>query len=251
MSDQPHSNETRCALAGRDAAPFERRHMLEAVLYALHSRRSIRGFLSDPVPESTVRELLSAAERAPSGSNIQPWRVHVLTGPVLKRLSDLLSDAFLSGRPERPEYAYYPTRWREPFLARRRETGWGLYRLASIARGDREGSRQQRARNYSFFGAPVGMVFSIDNDLEKGSWLDYGMFLQGLMTAARGYGLDTCPQAAIGNYPDIVHAELEIPDDRTIICGMALGWADIEEPTNALHTSRIPLETFVTFRHER
>jgi nitroreductase len=234
-------------LAGREAPPLDGRRMTEAVLYAIRSRRSVRGFLPDSVPEPVIRELLLAAGRAPSGSNIQPWRVHVLTGLVLKRLTDLLSEAFLGGRPEQAEYNYYPTLWREPYLGRRRETGWGLYRLANVARGDHEASRRQRARNYRFFDAPVGMVFAIDNDLEPGSWLDYGMFLQGLMIAARAHGLDTCPQQSIGNYPDIVRKELDIPAGQTIVCGMALGRADATEPTNRLHTSRIPLETFVTF----
>lgn len=247
MAAPLQTTRERKPLAGRQPPPLGSKEMAAAVLYAIRSRRSIRGFLPDPVPDTIIREILLAAGRAPSGSNIQPWQVHVLTGAALKRMSERLSEAFLGGQPEQPEYNYYPVNWREPYLARRRETGWGLYRLANIERGDREASRRQRARNYRFFGAPVGMVFTIDDDLQEGSWLDYGMFLGGLMTAARAYGLDTCSQAAIGNYPDIVHRELAIPDNQTIICGMALGWADAEEPTNALQTSRVPLESFVTF----
>jgi len=215
--------------------------------HAILSRRSTRGFLPDPVPLDTVRHILSVAARAPSGSNIQPWRVHVLAGEPLARLSGALVGAFLGGAPEQPEYHYYPTVWRSPYIERRRETGWGLYQLVGVARGDVEGSRRQRARNYRFFDAPVGMVFTIDRDLELGSWLDFGMFLQNIMVAARGRDLDTCPQQSIANYPAIVSHALGIPDTQMIVCGMALGHADPSEPANDLITRREPTEVFVTF----
>ena len=213
---------------------------------AIIGRRSIRAFLPDPVPLEVVQHLLSVAARAPSGSNIQPWRVHVLTGEPLAVLGRDLLAAFEAGEPEAPEYQYYPRTWRSPYIERRRATGWGLYELAGIAKGDREGAARQRGLNYTFFGAPVGLMFTIDADLEQGSWLDYGMFLQSLMVAARGHGLDTCPQAALNNYPAIVRRHLAIPDDQRLVCGMALGVADPAAPTNTLETTREPLDEFVT-----
>lgn len=217
---------------------------------AILSRRSVRGFLPTPVPADLVRHLLDVAARAPSGSNIRPWHAHVLSGPALRRLTVELMAAFLAGEPEAGEYHYYLRNWRSPYLERRREVGWNLYRLTGVERGDREAGQRQRARNYSFFGAPVGLVFTIDRDLELGSWLDFGMFLQNLMVAARGRGLDTCPQQSIANYPAIVSRQLGIPPEQMIVCGMALGHADPDEPANALVTRREPAEAFAVFHHD-
>ncbi len=224
--------------------------MRDAVSYAITSRRSIRGFLPTPIDSATLADLLAIAGRAPSGSNIQPWKVHVLTGPALERLRTALMDAFESGVPEVREYQYYPRTWRDPYLRRRRDVGWALYQLAGVARGDKAAGRHQMGRNFAFFGAPAAMVFTIDKDMEQGSWLDYGMFLQSVMVAARGYGLDTCPQAAIAGYPDLLRRELGIAESEAIVCGMALGVADPAEPTNALATERETVETFSTFHHD-
>jgi nitroreductase len=222
----------------------------EAVSYAITSRRSVRGFLPDPVAPEVIVSLLTIASRAPSGSNIQPWKVHVLTGAALARVAQAMSEAFASGEPETREYEYYPTTWRSPYLERRRAVGWELYRLAGVTKGDRSAGDRQRARNYAFFGAPVGFVFTIDRDMEQGSWLDYGMFLENIMVAARGFGLDTCPQAALANYPQVMRRELAIPDSEMIVCGMALGVADPAEPTNALVTPRETVESFTIFHSE-
>jgi nitroreductase len=218
-----------------------------AVDYAITSRRSIRGFLDAPVAPDIVRHLLEVASRAPSGSNIQPWKAHVVTGRALRRLTEALSAAHFDGAPESREYEYYPVNWRSPYLERRRKVGWQLYELTGVGRGDREAALRQRGKNYVFFGAPVGLLFTIDRDLEQGSWLDFGMFLQNIMTAARGHGLDTCPQAAIANYPDLVRRELGIPESEMVVCGMALGLADPAEPANALVSEREPVEAFTTF----
>ena len=215
---------------------------------AILSRRSTRGYLPRAVPPEVIDQLLRVAGRAPSGSNIQPWHVHVVTGKSLVGLTRDMVAAHEAGEAERPEYQYYPKHWRAPYVERRRATGWGLYELAGVARGDREGAARQRGLNYTFFGAPVGLVFAIDADMEQGSWLDYGMFLQSIMVAARGHGLDTCPQAAIGNFPEVVRRHLGIPMTQTLVCGMALGYADPDAPTNRLVTAREPLDTFVT-RH--
>ena len=221
-----------------------------AVTYAVTSRRSIRAFLDRTVPAGTVRDLLAIASRAPSGSNIQPWRVHVLQGAALRRVTDALRAAADRNEPENRDYTYYPKTWRSPYIERRRASGWGLYELAGVERGDREGAKLQSLKNFSFFGAPIGMIFSIDRDLEQGSWLDYGMFLQSLMIAARGFGLDTCPQAAISGYPDLLRRELSIPETQAIVCGIALGWADPAEPVNALDTERSSVDHFSSFHSE-
>lgn len=234
-------------ISGREPPPVPADVLREAVRYAVVSRRSIRCFLDAPVAPETIRSILEIAGRAPSGSNIQPWRVHVLTGGALQRVTAELLAAFLADVPEAREYEYYPRIWRSPYIERRRATGWGLYKLAGVGRGDVTGGKQQRSHNYRFFGAPVGLVFTIDNDLEQGSWLDYGMYLQSIMVAARGYGLDTCPQAAIANYPDILRRGLPIAGDQTIVCGMALGYADASAATNALHTEREPITSYVKF----
>jgi nitroreductase len=221
----------------------------EAVNWAIATRRSVRGFTPEPVSPSIVECMLKLASRAPSGSNIQPWKAHVITGPALERLKAALCAAHFSGESEAREYEYYPVNWRSPYLDRRRKIGWDLYALTGVTRGDHEASLRQRGRNYIFFGAPVGFVFTIDRDLGQGSWLDFGMFLQNLMIAARGHNLHTCPQAAIANYPDILRAELGIPRDEIVVCGMALGHEDPNEPANRLETEREPLPVFCTF-HE-
>lgn len=221
----------------------------EAVEGAISTRRSVRGFLPTPIGRGTIERILEVASRAPSGSNMQPWKVHVLLGQALERLRTELLGLHESGAPEAREYDYYPRQWRDPYLDRRRKLGWGLYALAGVAKGDREGAARQRGRNYVLFGAPVGMIFTIDRDLGQGSWLDFGMFLQNIMIAARGHGLDTCPQAALANYPEAVRRQLGIPDTELVLCGMALGIADPEEPTNRLAVEREPVRSFATF-HE-
>ncbi len=217
------------------------------VFEAMATRRSVRGFLPTPVPRETIAAILTAAARAPSGSNIQPWRVRVTMGAEKQRLSAALRAAHEAGRPAMREYHYYPRQWRDPYLARRRRLGWSLYGLLGIARGDVAASRAQHARNYDFFGAPVGLFFLMDRDLEQGSWLDCGMFIQNVMLATRGFGLHSCPQAAFCEYPDIVRRELGLPEDSILFCGMSLGHADPDEPANRLETERAPLADFVTF----
>lgn len=220
------------------------------VFEALATRRSTRGFRPDPVPRATVEAILRAASRAPSGSNIQPWHVRVTVGAEKARLSAALRAAHAAGATVEREYYYYPRVWREPYHARRRACGFGLYKLCGVARGDTVAANAQRARNYDFFGAPVGLMFSIDRDMETGSWIDFGMFLQSIMLAARGFGLDTCAQAAFCDHHDVVRAMLGIPDHRMLVCGMSLGIADPDEPANALVTDREPLENFCQFGPE-
>ena len=218
------------------------------VFTAARTRRSIRAYKSDPVPSETLREIVAIARYAPSGSNIQPWRVHVLTGATLKRVGGAIMRAFLTDEPgHHRDYNYYTDPIEEPYLARRRQCGWGLYGTLDIGRGDHEKSKAYRARNYDFFGAPAGLVFTIERKLERGSWLDYGMFLQTIMLAARAKGLHTCPEASIASYPAIVRRELGISDAYIVICGMALGYADPQDIINTFQPPRIEVDDYATF----
>jgi nitroreductase len=216
---------------------------------ALRTRRSVRAFLPTPVPRSEVEELLALASRAPSGSNIQPWKVHVFSGALKVEITRTILDAIDRGPREqyKREWNYYPQQWREPFLGRRRKIGWDMYGLLGIPKGDFEATERQRRQNYEFFGAPVGMMFTLEDDLEIGSWLDLGIFIGGLAVAARGRGLDTCPQAAFADFHTLIRPLLRIPDNEIVICGMALGYADPEATINRLATERAPVSQFTSF----
>lgn len=222
-----------------------------AVARALLTRRSVRGFLPTPVPREVIEGILYLAARAPSGTNCQPWKVYVCTGAVRDALAaDLRAahDAQAAGAHEHAsEYAYYPRTWRDPYLARRRRLGWDYYGLMGIGRGEREKMHAQHARNYDFFGAPVGLFFTLDRDLKRGSWLDAGMFIQGVMTAARAYDLHTIPQAAFLELHRIVRSHLAIPDGEILLCGMSLGAIDEAARENALMTVREPVAAFARF----
>lgn len=217
------------------------------VLEAIRSRRSVRAYLPREVPGEMIREILAAATRTPSGSNIQPWKVAVVTGAPLKALGDELSARYLAGEVEGREYDYYPRSWREPYLARRRATGWGLYSALGIEKGQTDRMAAQHARNYRFFDAPVGIFFLLDRDMEIGSWLDLGMFIQNIMIAARGLGLHSCPQAAFADFPRLIPRFLGLPEDLQLVCGMALGYEDPAAPENAFTPARIAPEDFVTW----
>jgi nitroreductase len=228
-------------IAGGEAA--------SAVDEAIVSRKSVRAFLPTPVERATVEEVLRLAGRSASGSNIQPWRVRVIAGDARARLTQAIFDAVARDGfgPYQREWNYYPVRWREPFIGRRRKIGWDMYSLLGVGKGDFEGTQQARLRNYEFFGAPVGMIFTLDEDLEIGSWLDLGIFLGSVMIAARGRGLHTCPQAAFADFHSVIRPLLGIPDHEIIICGMALGHIDPDAPVNALNTERAELDAFTSF----
>jgi nitroreductase len=224
--------------------------VIEAVDAAITSRRSIRSFRPDPVADQTVADILEVAARAPSGTNTQPWQVHVLRGAAKENLSAAILAAYNDPdqrAAHREEYAYYPEQWLPPFIERRRKVGWDLYRLLGIAKVDKARMHQQHGRNYEFFGAPVGLIFTIARVLRQGSWLDYGMFLQNVMVAARARGLDTCPQAAFAPFHRVITEQLGLRDDQMVVCGMALGYADVDAPENQLVTEREPLAGFVRF----
>ena len=221
-----------------------------AVDAAITSRRSVRAFLPTPVPREVVEDILGVAARAPSGTNTQPWRVTVLTGESRAELSRRITAAYddpVQRARHSEEYAYYPTRWESPYIERRRKIGWDLYGLLGIGKGDRHRMHRQHGRNYVFFGAPVGLIFTIDRVLQQGSWLDYGMFLQGVMVAARARGLDTCPQAAFTPFHRVIEEFLQLPESQMVVCGMSLGFADPKAIENTLVTEREPVEQFARF----
>lgn len=215
---------------------------------AVSQRRSVRAFLDTPVPRETVERILALAARAPSGTNMQPWRVHVLTGAAKDRFSEAVLAAFDGPERHTNEWAYYPKEFREPYLSRRRKVGWDLYGLLGIARGENERMHAQHGRNFKFFDAPVGMMFTIDRHLEIGSWLDYGMFIQNIMVLARSHGLESCPQAAFAGFHKVIRAQLGLDEETVIVCGLSLGYADWSSVENQLITERVPLDDFVSFR---
>lgn len=218
---------------------------------AIMSRRSVRAFLPTPVPRELIEAILQVAARAPSGTNTQPWKVTVLTGASLVGLSRAILAAArdpAQASTHHEEYAYYPEQWVAPYIDRRRKVGWDLYGILGIAKDDKLRMAAQHQRNFSFFGAPVGLIFRIDRVMAQGSWLDYGMFLQNIMVAARARGLDTCPQAAFTPWHRIVASHCEFADSEMLVCGMALGHADPEAPENTLVTERAEVSTFATFR---
>jgi nitroreductase len=221
-----------------------------AVLAAITTRRSVRAYLETPVPRETIQTILEASARAPSGTNTQPWKVYVLTGAAKESLSAKLVAAH-DDPQERArhieEYAYYPTEWVSPYIDRRRKIGWDLYGLLGIGKTDKQRMHHQHGRNYRFFDAPVGLIFTIDRVMEKGSWLDLGMFLQNIMIAARGHGLDTCPQAAFTPFHRIVTEHVGAPAEQMLVCGMALGHADPDAVENRLVTEREPVAGFARF----
>ena len=220
-----------------------------AVDQAIISRRSIRAFLPTPVPRDVIEAILDVAARAPSGTNMQPWRGHVLTGAPKDELCAAVLRAFDAEEPgHKQEVQYYPDEFFEPYLSRRRKVGWDLYGALGIARGEAAKMKAQHRRNFEFFGAPVGIVFTIDRRLATGSWLDYGMYLENVMIAARARGLDTCAQAAWTHYHKAVRPVLGRAEEETMVCGMALGHADPDAPANQMTTERVPAADSMTWR---
>jgi nitroreductase len=226
-------------------------HTYRFVDEAITSRRSVRAFKPDPVPREAVEDILTVASRAPSGTNIQPWKVHVLAGEFRAELTRKILAVFndpQEAAKHHEDYPYYPEQWSSPYIERRRKIGWDMYGLLGIGKGDTEKMRAQSARNYMFFDAPVGLMFVIDRQMRQGSWLDYGMFIQNVMIAARGRGLDTCPQQAFSRFHRVIEEHLQLPDTEMVVCGMALGYADPTAPVNRLVTEREPVSAFARFR---
>lgn len=232
----------------RDPQPTD---IAEFVDEAILTRRSVRAFLPDPVDEELIREILALGSRAPSGTNMQPWKAYVTRGAVKERVSRAILDSGL--RAEKiawDEYKYYPDKFFEPYLQRRRTVGFALYDALGIQRREVERMRAQHDRNFVFFDAPVGIICTIDRQLNQGSWIDHGMFLQTLMLAARARGLHTCPQAAFAPYHRQIRPILGIPDEEIVVCGIALGYEDTSKPENGFRTERAPLDEWVKFVDE-
>lgn len=217
------------------------------VTEALQARKSVRAFLDTPVSRDVVENVLDAARWAPSGTNTQPWQVAVLTGDKKRALQQTLEDSFRAGVKGKMDYAYYPDQWKDPFLARRKVCGLQLYSALKIGKEDKERRADQWIANYRAFDAPVMLLFFIDRIMDTGSYLDYGMFLQSVMLAAVDHGLATCPQAALGEYPDLVREFLGYGADQVLVCGMALGYEDATAAVNSYRTEREPVAGFTRF----
>lgn len=218
---------------------------------AITTRMSVRAFLPREVPRSLLQHLLEVASRAPSGTNTQPWKVYVLTGTNRDALVAKVCAAHDAVRADpalaanfREAYDYYPEKWVSPYIDRRRENGWGLYGLLGIGKGDKDMMHAQHQRNYRFFDAPVGLMFTIDRVMGRGSLLDYGMFLQSLMVVARAHGLHTCPQAAWNGFANIILPHIGAGADEMLVCGMALGYADSTDLVNTFQTPRVAVNDF-------
>ena len=209
------------------------------VIEAIESRRSIRAFLDTPIPKDTITKILTTAQRAPSGTNTQPWHVYICAGQTRDNIVNDVQKMFDLGEfTDYDKYDYYPSEWKEVHRNRRRGIGWDLYGLLGIKKGDREKSHKQHRRNFCFFDAPVGLFFTTDSYLGKGSWSDVGLFMQTVMLAARKYNLHTCPQAAWINYQQPIFKHLNIPSDQVLVSGMAMGYENLDAIENTLQTKR-------------
>ena len=221
---------------------------------AITSRMSARAFTSQPVARDLIEQILQVASRAPSGTNCQPWKVYVLQGARRNALVDQVCATHDAMRADpalaaeyTEEYDYYPQKWVSPYIDRRRENGWGLYGLLGIGKADKDKMHAQHQRNYRFFDAPVGLMFTVDRVMGRGSLVDYGAFLQSIMVSARGHGLHTCPQAAWNSFSKIILPHVGAGPDEMLVCGMALGYADASDVVNTFHTPRVPVQDFTTW----
>jgi nitroreductase len=227
---------------------------LNAVDEAITSRMSARAFTQQAVPRALLEQILEVSSRAPSGTNTQPWKVYVLQGASRDSLVNKICTAHdaVRANPElaknyKEEYDYYPTQWISPFIDRRRENGWSLYGLLGIGKADKDKMHAQHQRNYQFFDAPVGLMFTVNRVMGRGSLLDVGMLLQNVMVSARGHGLHTCPQAAWNGFANIIMPHIGAGEDEMLVCGMSLGYADETDKVNTFHTPRVPASEFTTW----
>lgn len=217
------------------------------IITALKQRHSTRAFTKQAVTNEQIKTILTAASYSPSGANVQPWQVSVLSGDTKQRLDTLLEQAFYSGEEPSPHYRYYPSEWSSPYTERRRACGLQLYKSLAIDKKDGEARKAQWAANYRAFDAPVLLLFFIDKEMEAGSFLDYGMFLQSLMLAAQEQGLATCPQAALADYPEHIRSLIDYNDNQLLLCGVALGYEDTAAAINNYRTPRESVLNFTQF----
>jgi nitroreductase len=215
---------------------------------AILTRKSIRAFKPDPVPEETVRDILAVASRAATGGNLQPWRVHVLMGQSKEEFLALIR-ARRTEHPmgEPPEYHIYPPNLTEPYRTRRFRVGEMMYATMGIPREDKAARLKFFAGNWEFFGAPVGLLFTMDRQMQEGQWADLGMFLQNIMLMARAHGLHTCPQEAWAVWHRAIRDYLKVPENELVFCGIALGHACEDAPVNSLVSERVAVEEFASF----
>ncbi|RPE26848.1 nitroreductase [Acinetobacter sp. BIGb0102] len=221
---------------------------------AITSRHSVRAFLDTPVDPQTIKDILTVASRAPSGTNVQPWKVYVVTGQKRAEMIDRVCAAQIEllQKPElaaqyQETFAYYPDTWISPFIDRRRANGWGLYGLLGIQKGEKEKMAAQQLRNFQLFDAPVALYFTVNKIMGIGSKMDISMMLQNVMVAAKARGLDTCPQAAWNHFHPVVLDILGAPEDEELVCTIALGYADPDHIVNTFITPREPVENFTVF----
>lgn len=224
---------------------------------AISSRHSVRAFLNTPVSSETIKDILTVASRAPSGTNTQPWKVYVVTGQkraeMIERVCAAQIELFHNptlASEYKETFSYYPETWISPYIDRRRENGWGLYGLLNIQKGEKEKMAAQQLRNYQLFDAPVALYFTVNKAMGIGSKMDISMMIQNVMTAAKARGLDTCPQAAWNHFHPIVMDVLQAPEDEELVCAMALGFADPDHIVNTFITPRVPVEDFAVFLDE-
>jgi len=218
------------------------------VAEAIATRRSVRAFRPDPVPESVVRDILDRARRAASGGNLQPWKLHVLAGSARDALVEAVAQRVAEGAlGDEPEYDIYPRSLSEPYRSRRMRVAMQLYDLVGVARDDRAARAREMAKNYSFFGAPVGMIVSIDRQMGPPQFCDLGLFLANVMLLARERGLHTCPQEAWSVWGRTIRRVVGVPDSDLVFCGVALGHADEGAPVNTLYSERAEVDQFARF----
>jgi len=214
---------------------------------ALEKRKSVRSYLDKEVEAEKINAILDAARHAPSGVNTQPWQVAVVTGDSKVKLQTKIEETFRGGDRGKADYPYYPIEWKEPYTSRRKECGLLMYKTLEIKREDKERQMDQWAANYRAFDAPVMLLFFMDPDMQAGSYMDYGMFLQSVMLAAVEQGLATCPQASVADYPGIIKAQLDYPEDSILLCGIALGYEDKDALVNSYRTSREEVGAFTKY----
>jgi nitroreductase len=218
-----------------------------SVINILKQRKSVRAFLDKDVEKEKIITILESAKMAPSGVNIQPFEVCVVSGQKKIEIENSMLNAFDKNEKEQMDYQYYPLEWKEPYKSRRKDMGLLMYQTIGIKREDKEKQIRQWRENYRAFGAPVVLYFFIDSVLEKGSYLDYGMFLQSVMLVATELGLGSCPMASLAEFPSIVKKELNVGADKILLCGIALGYEDTNAPINSFKTDRVSLEEFASF----
>jgi len=214
---------------------------------ALETRKSVRAYLDKEVPQEKINAILDAARHAPSGVNTQPWQVAVVSGDAKIKLQTKIEKIFRSGDKGKADYPYYPKDWKEPYTSRRRSCGLQMYKTLEIKREDTDRQMDQWAANYRSFDAPVMMLFFMDAEMQAGSYMDYGMFLQSVMLAATDQGLGTCPQASVADYPELIKSELGYSNDSILLCAIALGYEDQEALINSYRTPREEVDSFTKY----